>query len=763
MVERMHAMHWRERWRAIGRTWQSAGVRVAAGLLAVVLVACVERMELQAEQPQPQPQTTVVLGADQQYPPFSFRDAEGAPTGFDVELFEAVARHAGLQPRVELGQWDQVLARLETGEVQVVPMLVGEERARRFGFSRPFLYRHHLVFGRAGADHVESLDDLAGHRVAVQTAGMAWEEARRISGVELVEVDVEGAALRAVEQDRADYAMVPSFIGFEAIRRYRLQRVVALSPPLLERRYAFAVSPRHPELVARIDSGLKASLRAGAHNDLYMKWLANLVPSTEVYRSGLALGLAVALVLFVVSAVLLVRWLFARKRAASESLSRAHAEARALQLERFDAVTRLPNRAAFVEALQPLIDAGSPFALVQIELLELDAMQAMAGQGFADALLRNIADRLRGEYGDSTVARLGTARFALVSRGAGERGDARTRMQALLQRLKQRADVAGIPVEQACRAGAALFPAHGRTVDALLRNSGLALSEAHARATPCLVYDPALEPDPRNLTLLADLSQAIHDGTLGYALQPRLDLASGRIVGAELLVRWRHAVYGALAPAEFVPLAEKTELISEMTVYLVRCAVARLARWGGAHAALHLAINVSVNDLADAAVVERITQACRGHAGRVVLEVTETAVMRDPVQTLAAIGRLRACGLKVALDDFGTGNASLSFLRQLRPDEVKIDRSFTAGILDSAADQAIVRSTIDLAHVLGARVTAEGVEDGATLEWLAAAGCDCAQGYLIARPLPLDEFERFVQADSDLRRDDGAVGARPGA
>lgn len=741
--------------RAIGAALRPVAF-MAAALLLVTLAACGERTAPHATEPDAG--AVVVLGGDRDYPPFMFLDAAGRPTGFDVELFEAVAREAGLRPRVELGEWGVALDRLEAGTVHVVPMLVSAERARRFRFSQPFLHRHHLVFGRAGGEYVDSLDDLAGHRVAVQTAGLAWEELRGRPGVDLVEVAVEGAALQAVSRGAADYALVPSYIGFEAMRRYRLRPVVVLSPPLLEREYAFAISPRHPQLVARIDAGLKAASRTGRQSDLYMKWLANLTSPTEVYRSGLMLGLAVALFLFVVAVALLVRWLLTRRHAARETLSRAHAEARALQLERFDPVTRLPNRAAFAATVEPLIAAGRPFTLVQLELLELDTVQSMAGYGFADELLRHVAARLRATYGDGSVAKLGVARFALVCDGASDTRDAQSCLKELVRTLKQRAEVGGVPVEQASRAGAAVFPVHGRSFDELLRNAGIALSDAHARGAPYGVYDPVLEPNPRNLTLLVDLRQAIEDGTLSYALQPKLELASGRIVGGELLVRWRHPGYGALSPAEFVPLAERTELIGEMTVYLVRQAVLRLGGWAGDATALHLAVNVSVNDLSDTAVVDRIIDACHASAGRLILEVTETAVMRDAGRTLAAIERLRACGLRVSLDDFGTGNASLSYLRQLRPDEVKIDRSFTAGVLDSPADQAIVRSTIDLAHALGARVTAEGVEDEATLAWLASAGCDCAQGYLIARPLPPVEFERFLR-----ERGFGDIGPSPPA
>lgn len=723
---------------------------VAFAALAVLLSALTGFGPARSQAAEPDGGAEVVFGGDRNYPPFMFVDAAGEPTGFDIELFEAVSRQAGLRPRIELGGWDEMVARLESGAVHVVPMFVSAERARRFHFSRPFLHRHHLVFGPAGADYIDTLDELAGHRVAVQTAGLAWEELRGRPDIELVEVGVEGGALQAVRQGDADYAVVPSFIGFEAIRRHRLRHVVALSPPLLEREYAFAISPHHPHLVARIDAGLKATARTGKQGDLHMKWLANLVPSRDVYRSGLALGLAVALVLFVVAAVLLVRWLLARRHASGESLARARAEARALHLERFDPVTRLANRFAFAEAVAPLIAAGQPFTLVKFDLLDLDAVQSMAGYGFADELLQHIAERLRSLHGDARVARFGAARFALVCTGASGADDAQACIRELVDALKQRAEIGGVPVEQAIRAGAAVFPLHGHAFEELVRNAGLALSDAHARAIPHVIYEPSLEPDPRNLTLLVDLRQAIRDGTLSYALQPKLDLATGRIVGAELLVRWRHAGYGALSPAEFVPLAEKTELIGEMTVYLVHRAVDLLREWTTAHPGLHVAVNVSVNDLADAAVVEQILDACRAEGDRLIFEVTETAMMRDPARTLEAIERLRTCGLRVALDDFGTGNASLTYLRQLRPDEVKIDRAFIARVVDSPADQAIVRSTIGLAHALGARVTAEGVEDAATLQWLASAACDCAQGYLIARPLPVEAFERRLRDAAEV-------------
>jgi EAL domain-containing protein (putative c-di-GMP-specific phosphodiesterase class I) len=217
-----------------------------------------------------------------------------------------------------------------------------------------------------------------------------------------------------------------------------------------------------------------------------------------------------------------------------------------------------------------------------------------------------------------------------------------------------------------------------------------------------------------------------------------------------MLVRWTHPVYGPLAPCDFVPLAERTQIIGEMTLYLIGHAVEQCRQWSEHGLQAELAINVSANDLIDPRVVAGILDRVRHRAGCLVLEITETAVMRDAERTLAAIAALRAQGLRVSLDDFGTGNASLTYLRQLRPDEVKIDRSFIAAVLESPADQAIVRSTISLAHSLGAKVTAEGVEDAATLDWLRRAGADAAQGFGLARPeSPEQFFARLRRSRSD--------------
>jgi EAL domain-containing protein (putative c-di-GMP-specific phosphodiesterase class I) len=301
-------------------------------------------------------------------------------------------------------------------------------------------------------------------------------------------------------------------------------------------------------------------------------------------------------------------------------------------------------------------------------------------------------------------------------------------------------EVAGLPIEQIGCAGAALFPTHGTMAEELMRAASVASEEACAHPGTGIVYRPALAPDARKLTLLTDLRAAIRDRTLGYALQPKLDLKTRRITGAEMLVRWSHPVHGELQPCDFVPLAERTGVIGEMTLFLVEKAVGHLRDWNARGLDLTLSVNVSVNDLSDPNVVDRIVRLAEDVLGRLMLEITETAVMRDPDKAFAAVGRLRAGGLRISLDDFGTGTASLTYLRSLAPEEVKIDRSFITGLLPSEADQSIVRSTIQLAHSVRAVVTAEGVEDDETLAWLERAGCESAQGHIVGWPMTVGQL-----------------------
>lgn len=704
-----------------GRGWIVLWAVIIGALAAVVMLRLGYS---QAKAPPPAPALeTVRFAADFDYPPFSIRKRDGEASGFDVALFRTVARHAGLAPDIRLATWGRVVDDLKAGRVDVVPMLVTEQRARQFLFSEPYLRFYHLAFGPAGGRYVGALEQLAGARVAVQRAGLAWDELRHTPGVRIVEVDNEPDALRAVADHRADYAIVPHYIGYEAQRRYGLRHIVRLSPAFYDNEYAFAINPQRPELVPRINAALRETTRSGEMGALYIDWLANLTPTEETFRSGLMRAAWVVVPLLVLAVVLLVWW--------------RRAQEKSTHLERHDPVTHLANRSGFRHELAELIAAHQRFAVVRLDLLDLGAVESMAGNAFVDELLVQLARRL--QRVSSHVAKVHDRGFMVAVEFDGAlppvQNAPQAAMQHLLDLVRARIEIQKLPIELIASAGAALYPDHGDTPEALMRAANLASEDAVARPGTGVVYHHGLAPDTRKLTLLTDLRAAIRDRTLGHALQPKLDLRTNKICGAEMLVRWQHPTHGELAPVDFVPLAERTGVIGEMTVYLIDQAVAHLRDWKAQGLDLSLSVNVSVNDLGDHAIVDRIIHAARDVRGKLMLEITETAVMRDPETAFAAVGKLRAGGLRISLDDFGTGNASLTYLRRLAPEEVKIDRSFITGLLGSEADQRIVRSTIQLAHAVEAVVTAEGVEDAETLAWLRKAGCESAQGHGIGRPV----------------------------
>ena len=257
-------------------------------------------------------------------------------------------------------------------------------------------------------------------------------------------------------------------------------------------------------------------------------------------------------------------------------------------------------------------------------------------------------------------------------------------------------------------------------------------------------------PARASARLLVDLRFAIANGSLGYAVQPKQDLRTGLWTGGEMLVRWHHPERGPLAPDEFLPLAGLHGEMGALDLYMVRRAMEQMQAWPDLDPQPTLSVNIGANDLADPALVDRIIEVAgdRGHA--LILEVTETDIMHAPDLVADALPRLRQHGIRISLDDFGTGHSSLTHLRRLAPEEIKIDRSFVTTALESSSDRAILRATIQLAHEVGAVVTAEGIEDEETLRWLREAGCDIAQGFGVCRPIPPEEFAAMLRAQGTV-------------
>ncbi len=417
-----------------------------------------------------------------------------------------------------------------------------------------------------------------------------------------------------------------------------------------------------------------------------------------------------------------------------------------------DDLTGLPNRALLADRIeQALLAAEREHASPVVLLLDMNRLKDVndtLGHDSGDALIKGVAERLREELrAGETLAHLGGGEFgALLPLASAD--DAVRVADRCHGALERPFTIRDVPIEASFTVGIASWPEHGADVHALLRHADVALylaKDAHAKT---VVYDPEQDTsDAERLALAGELRRGIDEGELVVFFQPKASLKTGQIVGAEALVRWQHPERGLIPPNDFIPIAERTGLIKPLSEFVLAASVRQCAAWQADGYDLHVSINLTIPDLLDLALPDRIA-ALLAETGvrptQLELEITETTILADPFRVRQVLAQLNEMGLRLAIDDFGTGYSSLAYLRNLPVQTIKIDRSFVMGMAESSSDATIVTSTIDLARNLGLDTVAEGVEDEQTWSALAEGGCTLAQGYLISRPVPAAEFTKLL-------------------
>jgi len=435
-------------------------------------------------------------------------------------------------------------------------------------------------------------------------------------------------------------------------------------------------------------------------------------------------------------------------------------EVRSLALHRREALTDdltgLPNRRALFRELEVLTAAGERssrrLALLQLDLDGFKELNDTLGHHAGDDLLIAVSRRLEAVV-PGTLARLGGDEFAAI---VPEGHDARAIAEAVGVALSAPLAIEGVGIAVTASVGIAHFPQDAHDSRELARRADVAMYDAKRLGTVVAGY--SAEHDEHSLdrlSLAADLRSAFERDELWLAYQPQVDIPTGRISGAEALIRWRHPVRGDVPPGILLPIAERTGLMPQLTLWVLDNAVAQAARWRRTGLDIRVAVNVSAIVLVDAGLPDRIAETLRRHlltADNLVIEVTEDAVMRDPTRAIDILNRIKASGVDIAVDDFGTGQSSLEQLKNVPADELKLDRSFVLGMVDDPQDAAIVGSVIGLGRALGLRVVAEGVETPQSFQRLAELGCDVAQGFGLARPMPAGQFERWAREPSDRAR-----------
>jgi diguanylate cyclase (GGDEF)-like protein len=419
-----------------------------------------------------------------------------------------------------------------------------------------------------------------------------------------------------------------------------------------------------------------------------------------------------------------------------------------------DTLTGLPNREYFRRSAESALARGrrgEGGALVLMDLDHFKEVNDTLGHHAGDELLRVVAQRLRDQLRtDDTVARLGGDEFGLVLPGNVDRAQTVALLGRIREELGQEIVLGSVSLHVVASFGVCFYPDDADDLESLLQHADSAMYQGKHGPTGVVVYEPdSTGHQTHSLVVQAELRQALERDELVLFYQPKYELGSGEVHGVEALVRWQHPERGLLPPSEFLPVAERSDLIEPLTTWVLRRALTDLRDWTARGFDWTVAVNVSARNLSSldfARTVAALVAEAGAPTEKLHLEVTETALAFDADAAAEVVEALAWQGLSISVDDFGIGYTSLSQLRSLAVSEVKIDRTFVAGLSDSAQDRAIVGSVIGLGHSLGFKVTAEGVETQDVADWLHEAGCDRAQGFLWMRPQPWIEVAAALSA-----------------
>lgn len=423
-----------------------------------------------------------------------------------------------------------------------------------------------------------------------------------------------------------------------------------------------------------------------------------------------------------------------------------------------DALTELPNRDSLHErGASLLIEAKRAKQQVAVLLLDLNRFKDVndtLGHRIGDFILQKVAQRLihalEKAHDKTQLYRLGGDEFAIIQYGIINKKSILSLVRMVNHELKMPMEVEGMFLEMGASIGVALYPDNGDSSHALLRCADVAMYHAKTHGETSSFYSNELDShSTRRLTMLADLGTAIRENQLQLYYQPRIDIKTNECNGCEALLRWNHPVHGMVPPADFIPLAEMTEVIHPLSLWVLTSAMRQIRSWLDQGKEIAIAVNLSARNLIDLhcpSQVKRLLEEYNVPNHLLEIEITESALITDPHRAMQVVEEFHKLGIHLAIDDFGTGYSSMGYLKRLPIQTLKIDRSFVKDMLSDDADAVIVRSTIGLAHSFGLNVVAEGVEDEPTLMVLRNLQCEQAQGYHICRPVPVVDFDAWYDA-----------------
>ena len=710
--------------------------------------------------PSASPTETLVVVSDDNYPPYLFRAEDGTLQGIIRDKWALWSQRTGVRVEVRGTTWAKAQEMVQQGEADVIEALAQTpSRAPFYEFSRApatmdaRIFFHHNISGINGAE------SLRGFTVGAKRAS-ACEAWMREHGVESIrEYDNSEQLVKSAGKGEVRMFCMDSLAGRYFLIKQGISEEFRQSPSLYAVPFDWAVRRGRAELRDFIAEGYSRIGRAELA-DIDTRWRGKAVEFPIAPRY-LVLLLAAGAAVLAFTAMVISRNCSLRRMIGGKAAELLHANAtlrqqaaRARYFETRDPLTNLANRQLLHERLErTLAWARRKDKLVGVLFIDIDRFRAVNdtfGQDAGDRLLKEVATRLRALAAPRDfIARVSGDEFVMIVPNLPATKDASELASRILAAIHHAYDLDGQRLYCTASVGISVFPYDAQQPAELIRNAGMAMESVkqHGRNN-FQYYRPEMHHTTvRRLELENSLRGALEREEFELHYQPRIELASGRLSGFEALLRWRHPRHGLLTPDEFVPILEDTGLIVAVGEWVMRRACAQIKLWERLGLAGPVAVNLSARQFHQRdldKVVARIIGETGIEPQHLELELTESLLMREPEEAARTLRRLESMGVRLAIDDFGTGYSSLAYLRRFPISALKIDRAFIQDLNENPEDAAITQAIIHLAHSLGLKVIAEGVERPAQLEFLRARGCDEMQGYLFSPPLPASELDALL-------------------
>lgn len=712
--------------------------------------------------------------ADEAYPPYSYETAVGMD-GFDVELIQRIFQDPQYRLVVHGESWPLVLEYVQQGKADVISALgITEERKEAMLFTDPILQ---VSQGFFGTDRIEafSMDRIEDYRIGI---GEAYSDAL------LLEEDLGitdymsfaglEEAMHALMAGRVDLVFAEEDAFAHVLVQNRLQGYIApYKTGLFPRAYHYGVSKEKPELVGFMNRRLEEMKETGVYEATYQKYLQKNSPHFYEEQRKRQMGILLLLGILLLGLIASTRY-FAIKNQMIE-LQASYEEIRAMEEELCDQVdqlqhyiqviehmahhdelTGLPNMRSVHEYLEEKIETdGQNNEMIAFVLMDLDDFKSVNdihGHLAGDQLLRELGNRLsEAKSQHSMVARMGGDEFILCISKVETKEALQAYLDELFEKVHQPMVMEEVTLYPYFTAGIALYPKDAVDAQSLFACADAAMNQAK-RESNCryqFFYQEIQEKVRKRVELEADLYDAMEAQQFSLEYQPQIQAKTGKIKGVEALIRWEHPEKGRISPTEFVPVAENSGQIVEIGRWVMTEASKKMHEWKiKGHESLDLSVNVSIRQIQHPTFLEDFKAYYEmGFAdiNYLKLEVTESISMMDSGDVVRSLETLSQMGVRISLDDFGTGFSSMNHLKAMPVQEVKIDKSFVNNMENSGSKQAIVRSMINLAHALGKKVVAEGVETQKQADLLGDYDCDMLQGYFYAKPMTWNQFEALYR------------------